>query len=140
MSAASQRIYFKLQRAAHALNKAADRILLEASHITAAQAAVMAVITKDGPVTQKSIAKQLGLKEPALTTMANRLDKLGYVQRQRCPTDRRAWLLSLTPDGEKAFDDIRAPFAGINATLDAQIDEQEMDALAKSLVRIIKTF
>jgi hypothetical protein len=46
----------------------------------------------------------------------------------------------LTPAGKAAFSEILDPFAGINAKLDSQINEQEMDALSHALARIVKTF
>jgi DNA-binding MarR family transcriptional regulator len=42
---------------------------------------------------QRSVAKQLGLKESALTAMTNRLVSLGLLERKRDAADVRAWQL-----------------------------------------------
>ncbi len=140
MSASHHRLYSKLQRAAHAVNKAADRSLLGAANITTAQAAVMAVINADGSVTQKHIAKQLGINESAVTAMAKRLIKLDYITRTRCPDDGRAWQLDMTLAGRQAFANIAQPFAAINDVLDAQISPEDMSKLAEMLERISEAF
>ena len=73
MSASKHRVYHRLQLAAHRLQKAADRAVMAAAGITTAQAAVLSIVAADGPVTQLSVARKLGLNESAMTAMIARL-------------------------------------------------------------------
>ena len=140
MSASKHRLYFLIQRAAHVLKKEADAALSEAGGMTTSQAAVLAILLSEGAVTQRFIANKLQQRESAVTAMADRLLKAGYITRQRSPNDGRAWLLTLTDDGHHALEAIREPFQSINAELDAAFPGEEMDALAKGLKHIIDEF
>ena len=96
MTAASLRLYARLQSAAHLVKKAADRALIDAAGVTTAQAAVLAVVAAaeksdaTGP-TQKTVAAALALNESAMTAMVSRLIVLHYLKRERNRDDRRAW-------------------------------------------------
>jgi DNA-binding MarR family transcriptional regulator len=137
MSASKHRLYFLLQRAAHVLKKEADAALSEAGGMTTSQAAVLAILRSEGPSTQRFLADKLQQRESAITTMADRLLKAGYVTRARAPSDGRAWLLTMTDTGHTALDAIRAPFQAINAELDAAFSGEDMTKLAKGLAQII---
>ena len=140
MSARTTRLYSRLQQAAHAAMKAADRASLEAAGITTAQAAMLTVTQAGEPITQRSIADQLGLNESAVTQMTARLMKLGLIERTRDAEDARAWRLSLTGAGRAALERLRALFARINAALDAALGDEDAATLAATLVRIAKAF
>ena len=139
MTAASLRLYARLQGAAHALKKTADRALMDAAGVTTAQAAVLAVVAGAERPAQKTVADALGLNESAVTGMANRLIALGYLTRENDPDDRRARLLRLTAQGKKALKRIAEPFGRINARLDGTLGA-DLDAFAASLNRIRDAF
>ncbi|MEM9054370.1 MAG: MarR family transcriptional regulator [Pseudomonadota bacterium] len=137
MSAAKHRLYFLLQRAAHVLKKEADAALSEAGGMTTSQAAVLAILRSQGPSTQRFLADKLQQRESAITTMADRLMKAGYISRRRSPKDARAWQLAMTDDGHQALEAIREPFKAINAELDAAFPDKNIDTVAKGLAQII---
>lgn len=140
MSASSTKIYFLLQRAAHRLKTEADASLTETSGLTTAQAAVMSIIAKDGPITQKHIAETLSQRESAVTAMVARLVKSGYITKSRSTSDARAWQLNATDTGRLALTHVQAAFGKINAALDERIASEEMDRLSESLVKILAAF
>ena len=138
MSASEARLYFHLQRAAHALKKEADARLKRVAGISTAQAAVIAILLSEGPCTQREIASRLKQRESAVTTMAERLIKAGYVVRRRCENDRRAWRLKATREGRNAHAAIRAPFEAINALLDETFPGDNAEQVAKGLTHLIE--
>ena len=140
MSASKNRIYFLLQRAAHRLKTEADAVLSEACGLTTAQAAVMAIVAEDGPVTQKHIALMLSQRESAITAMAARLVKAGFITKKRSASDSRAFDLAITEAGETALSATRTAFGAINAKLDEDISSAEMDVLASQLEKILESF
>ena len=140
MSASQHRIYFLLQRAAHRLKTEADAALTDAGGLTTAQAAMMGIVAQDGPVTQKHIADTLSQRESAITAMARRLLKAGYISKVRSQSDARAWSLEATPAGFAAIERMRAPFDQINAKLDAAFTQAEMADLANALKQILESF
>jgi DNA-binding MarR family transcriptional regulator len=140
MSASRLRIYHRLQIAAHRVQKAADRVVLEAAGITTAQAAVLAVVAAEREATQRSVARQLGINESAITAMVARLMSMKLVERIRDRDDARSWRLRLTPEGRTGLKRIEAPFRGINERIEATIDARELELLAASLGRIGEAF
>ncbi len=60
---------------------------------------------KAGPATVSEVAEYLGVSLSAVTSMADRLVKTGYICRKRSDHDRRLVWLELTPEGEKVFDE-----------------------------------
>lgn len=141
MSAHRYRLYFRLQRTAHILKKAADRRLMEAAGITTAQAAALAVIAGERQgVSQKHVAETLGQNESAITAMVARLQKLGYAKRQRHPGDARAWVLRVTAKGKEALDAMTDPFRGVNRRLDKALGDNSAEEMAAMLDGIADAF
>lgn len=137
MSASKHRIYFLLQRVAHRLKTEADAALAEACGLTTAQVAALSIIATEGPVTQRQVARSLSQRESAITTMATRLQKAGYVTRRRSSTDARAWELRATDSGRRALAKVRRPFGRINAVLDACFGPEEIEELAGRLEDVL---
>lgn len=141
MSASKLRLYHRLQLAAHRAQKAADRALLAAADITTAQAAVLSVVTAAGDgVSQREVARQLGINESAVTAMTTRLLRMGLLDRARDGGDARAWHLSLSDQGRAALKRIETPFKGVNQTIERVLDAEAMARLAEDLTRLAAAF
>lgn len=139
MSAASDhRVFHMLQLAAHKAKTHADRGALAETGVTAAQAAVMHVISRTPGATQKQVADQLKQKEPAVTAMVGRLMEGGFLARAPSPTDGRAWALRLTTRGEAALAGFRAPLDQLNAGLTRALGgDAEVERFALMLKAIL---
>lgn len=59
---------------------------------------VRALVT--GPETMTAVAAKLGISTAGLTHLADKLEKLGILERKRGTTDRRSIWLKLTAKGE----------------------------------------
>ncbi len=59
-----------------------------------------------GDETLGALAILMDLSSAAMTEIADRLERLGYVRRYRVTEDRRCWKLSITPAGESALNHI----------------------------------
>jgi DNA-binding MarR family transcriptional regulator len=46
-----------------------------------AQAAVLSIVAAHGPITQRAVARQLGLNESGMSAMTNRLLSMGLLER-----------------------------------------------------------
>jgi DNA-binding MarR family transcriptional regulator len=140
MNANKLRLYHRLQVAAHAVRKAADRVVLEAAGVTTAQAAVLTIVAAGENVTQRDVAGALRLNESAVTAMVTRLAKLRLLERARSGTDSRAWRLCLTNAGQAALRASRGSFASINARIEGELSRQEIKQLASCLDRLSAAF
>lgn len=139
-SAKKYLIYHRLQLAAHSMKKSADRALMEAANVTTAQSAVLSIVDSGKNVSQKEVAGKLGLNESAMTAMVSRLTRLGYLSKERKPEDARAWVLTVTEEGQAALKRIRVPFNEINRQIDSMFDDERQDDFAHMLDRLTVRF
>lgn len=89
---------FALYSANHAMNRA-YKPLLETLGLTYPQFIVMVVLWEKDKQTVKELGEKLFLASNTLTPLLKRLEKMGYVTRQRDSVDERKVLISLTRQG-----------------------------------------
>jgi DNA-binding MarR family transcriptional regulator len=137
--AGRERLYHLLQTVAHQLKTRADRDSLAAAGVTAAQAAVMFVIDREGATTQRCVAEQLKLNESAVTGMVGRLMEAGYASRTPSPSDARAWIVTLTDAGRSALDQFRRNLDFLNRDITAALGgEPEVVRFAEDLQALLE--
>ena len=66
--------------------------------ITATDLDTLEHLEADGPLTQRELGDRLSLTSGAITMLADRLERAGWVNRRPHPTDRRYLLLELSPN------------------------------------------
>jgi DNA-binding MarR family transcriptional regulator len=76
--------------------------------------------------------------QPAITLLVNRLTERGWVERVSDPTDGRAVLVSLTPAGEEAFEQLRAEYRALLHEEMASLEDEEVETLAAAVVVLDK--
>lgn len=139
MSEDENRLYFLIQRTARELKRRADSELMEHCGITTAQAAVLAIIVNDGPVSQNTIAKDLMQRESAVATMTERLIKANLINRARSQTDQRAWSLTATARGQRVAELAGRRFVQINTLLDDALSGVDKRAVGEGLITLLNT-
>ncbi|HTB22639.1 MAG TPA: MarR family transcriptional regulator [bacterium] len=77
------------------------------------------------------------ITDPAATgRILDTLIRRGLIVQKAHPTDRRRWMLALTPEGRRLAGKIAAVFEGIAETLARRLDPQERRALVLTLDKI----
>ena len=61
---------------------------------------VLHTLSRVGPCRLSDLVRTEQIKQPALTSAVARLERDGLVERRPDPCDGRAWMLSLTTDGQ----------------------------------------
>ncbi|MDI1463157.1 MarR family transcriptional regulator [Catellatospora sp. KI3] len=93
------------------------------------------VISRHAPISPSALARQAGLHPATLTGILDRLERAGWIVRDRHPSDRRAVTLRpVTDRGAEIF----GLYAGMNASLDqicAGYDEEQLRLIADFLDR-----
>jgi DNA-binding MarR family transcriptional regulator len=110
--------------------KVADRVGL---HLTDMQCINLLELL--GPVTPGTLAEHTGLTTGGVTVMLDRLEKAGYVRRERNPNDRRSVLVRASPAKLRK---VNALYAGINRQFGAfvaEIPETDLRTVVNFLVR-----
>jgi DNA-binding MarR family transcriptional regulator len=91
------------------------------------------LVSRYGPISPSALARRAGLHPATMTGILDRLERDGWVSRDRDPADRRAVLVQARP--ERAADVYRL-YAGMNASMDqicAGYREAELELLADFL-------
>lgn len=68
------------------------------------QRLIVQAIGLSGPMPIAMVGQRLGVSPSTMTGLVDRLEKQGYIERRRHPTDRRATFLVLTRKGQRAFE------------------------------------
>jgi len=88
------------------------------------------LINRHGPLSPSTLARHAGLHPATITGILDRLEKAGWVARERDPADRRAVTVRALPDRGR---EIYQLFAGMNSAMDAicaGYDEEQLELLA----------
>jgi DNA-binding MarR family transcriptional regulator len=93
------------------------------------------LINRDGPLSPSALARRAGLHPATMTGILDRLERGGWVARERDPADRRAVVVRVRRDrGVELF----GLYAGMNSAMDqlcAGYNDTELELLADFLRR-----
>lgn len=84
------------------------------------------VLDQYGRLTAGELAEHLGLTTGAVTTVVDRLERVGMVERLRDPSDRRRVYVTITPATREIFAAIYTPFKQAWMTLGREFTDDEM--------------
>jgi DNA-binding MarR family transcriptional regulator len=90
----------------------------------------------DPPLTATELAQRTGLTGGAITTIADRLEAEGFIERVRDPHDRRRWDLRPIASGRQAVLDLFAPLRNSIATICEGFTDQELDVVTEFLTKL----
>jgi DNA-binding MarR family transcriptional regulator len=88
-------------------------------------------------VTARDIGISYGFPKNTLSRAIVTLEKRGLVRRQRHPTDRRSFLLSLTPTGRAIFEETLPHFVGLQDEMLKPLTGRERETLSVLLAKIV---
>jgi DNA-binding MarR family transcriptional regulator len=92
---------------------------------------------RDGPLTMGELARRVWVTEKTVTGLVDRLERDGYLARERDATDRRVVRVRLTPAGATLYrridGDVERSVAGLLALLDAP----DRKALARIVDKLV---
>jgi len=77
--------------------------LAKMTGLTAPQLLVLQALEKTGSVKPSEIARKVHLSQATITSIVDRLESAGLVERQRNDTDRRAVDVIITPGGRQSL-------------------------------------
>ena len=80
------------------------------------------------------LGEATGLSSAATTTMLDRLERKGYVRRERDTIDRRKVLVEMTPDGRQLIGALYGPLAREGNRLLTRFSDDELEMLRAFLI------
>lgn len=96
----------------------------------------LGVLGVNGSSRMGDIAAHLGVGQSAVTPLIDRLEAQGVVQRRRSETDRRVWLVALTPAGEAVLQKENQIYERVATEMLAPFDAEERATLVRLLSKI----
>jgi len=122
------------------MKKKADSDFLASAGLTTAQSAVLAIIISNPGTNHSTLAKLLRQQKSAITTMVERLESAGYVEKTKSAEDQRSWTLIATTKGRLAQKQMRGAMNRINKKIHEALNDQQIGALAQQLRDLTESF
>ncbi|WP_114228844.1 MULTISPECIES: MarR family winged helix-turn-helix transcriptional regulator [Sphingomonas] len=118
-----------------ALRRAFDR-KASSLGVTRAQWRVLARLGREPGLRQVELAERMDVEPITLCRIVDRLEDGGLVERQRDPTDRRAWRLFLTAKAEPTVERLHSLAADMATDAFAGLDQSTIAAVRAALARV----
>jgi DNA-binding MarR family transcriptional regulator len=87
---------------ARSVRRAYDRCLAEVG-VNLTEASILAHLGDAGPLTQVDLARRIGTSRARVGVHIDSLQGKGAIERRAHPTDRRVWMVRLTPAGHQLW-------------------------------------
>ncbi|UQS21671.1 MarR family transcriptional regulator [Amycolatopsis thermalba] len=116
------------------------RRLTPRHQLTLTQGSVLSELVHGGPRRMSALAELEGVRQPSMTDLVRRLERLGLVSRRPDPDDRRAVLIEATSSGARymtALITAREEFLRERLTALDPADRDAIDAALPALRRLI---
>ena len=91
-----------------------------------------------GNLTQREIAALAGIDKTTMVVTVDHLEQAGLAERRPAPTDRRARLVAITPEGREVLERADAAVAGVYADVLGALPEAERAGLVAALQRLVE--
>ncbi|HYJ54676.1 MAG TPA: MarR family transcriptional regulator [Mycobacterium sp.] len=101
--------------------------------LTLAQLSILLTLLDQGPIRMTDLAAHERVRTPTTTVAIRRLEKLGLVKRSRDPSDLRAVLVDITPEGLAQHRESLASRQAHLAALLSKLNEDELELLTKAI-------
>lgn len=135
MTSIEQSTGFLVVRAARSMKKNLDARLSEMG-ITSSQAHVLSTLNDEDGLPLSTIGKKVFLDKPAITGLADRLEKDGLVVRRRTPIDRRVIRLFLTDKGKTIVSQYDHTIREIDEDLVSMLTDGELNDFRNFLNKV----
>ncbi|MEZ9057720.1 MarR family winged helix-turn-helix transcriptional regulator [Vibrio pelagius] len=90
------------------------------------------------PIRLTDLAEEMQVTKPSATTMVQRLERKGLVERMPSPEDARSKLVVLTAKAETGLEEESKIYQVMANTLESQLSEQEIEQLNLLLNKALK--
>ncbi|MFQ6608514.1 MAG: MarR family winged helix-turn-helix transcriptional regulator [Fidelibacterota bacterium] len=126
---------FLVVRTARTMKKALDAKLSQYG-LTTSQHTVLSTLAKEDGLSLSEVGKRVFLDKPAITGLADRLEKDNLVERRRTTTDRRVIRLFLTEKGSNLLQSLDEIATTVDQQLVKPLSPEELETFRHTLNQI----
>jgi DNA-binding MarR family transcriptional regulator len=124
---------------AHLTSRDRANELLRPHGIVVRDVGLMSLLDAHGPSTQQALARRLAVSATMITQIVDEAEARGLVERRRNPDDRRSYLVTLLPEGERKLAEGRRAAAILAAEIEATLGpdgDRDLRALLRKLTGV----
>ena len=130
-----EHIVSALRRIVRAIDLQSRRIV-DSCGLTGPQLVVLREVSRLSGSSVSALARSVSLSQPTVSGILERLEKRGFVRRQRSDHDRRAVFVSLTPEGGRVLNDAPSLLQDRFQRELARLEEWERTQMLATLQRL----
>lgn len=101
--------------------------------LTLAQISILLTLLDSGPIRMTELATRERVRTPTTTVAIRRLEKVGLVKRSRDPSDMRAVLVEVTPEGRVQYTEALDARRSQLSTMLRRLSDEERENLTNAL-------
>ncbi len=110
--------------------------MVEATGLTLPDRSTLMVLGQFAPTTARTLSKVMDINPGTISVYVQRLVEKGLVSRSQDEQDRRTWWLSLTENGEDAYQDTLAGATAYTKQFLGSLTDEEQIAFHQMLLKI----
>jgi len=88
------------------------------------QGQILGILEEESPISQRDLVARLDMKPQSASEIIRKLEKKGLISRWQSPEDKRVYIVSLTPAGEKEIEQFDE-FIDVSPILLEGLDDDE---------------
>ena len=100
------------------------------------QRRVLFFLRERGPMTQREILEEMGVRASSLSELLSKLEAKGYVKKEKSETDKRNYNVSITEDGIRALEEMHVKHQAAMSDLLSDLSPEERKQLAALLEKL----
>jgi DNA-binding MarR family transcriptional regulator len=95
--------------------------------LQATEGHMLSYLVPYGPCPVSELVRVFGMKHSTMTSILDRLEKRGLVERKSNPSDRRSFLVGLTRRGQTTAAKVNELVAEIEKAIDGRVSKRELE-------------
>ena len=107
------------------------------SGLTTAQAHAIEIVGHSGSIKMKDLAQKIGVTTGTLTVGVDRLEKKGLMKRRPHETDRRSFLIELTPEGRLCFEEHHEFHIKMTQDIVSELTPEEQEIFGRLIQKML---
>jgi len=115
-----------------------EHSIVKDSGLSPAQMHTVEIIGHNQDMRMKELAERLGVTTGTLTVGVDKLEKLGLVERKPHESDRRSWLIVLTNEGKKMYEQHHKYHQEFTNEISRDLTLEQINNLTEQLNIILK--
>jgi DNA-binding MarR family transcriptional regulator len=110
--------------------------VVRSGELTLSESHAIEILGIYGKMNMKTLAEKLAVTRGTVTVTVDRLERGGYAKRVATEEDRRAYIIELTPEGKKAFEEHHKHHLCLTEELALLLSKEETDTFIEILRKL----